>query len=137
MNDQAPDGPSESSKSAVLQPGQDARTTWWTKQLDDIDREILRLAMICDAHVLQPGVIDRIIKNDSSVCGAANPRAFEKLHLAVMMHYAVFQKSAAALGAPETAQIVRMIVTRLAAKVGRPLPRDARFGEEPAERTES
>jgi hypothetical protein len=116
------DAASDQPKTAAPQPSQDTRTLWWTKQLDDIDREILRLATICDAHVLQPGVVDRIIKNDSSVCGSPNPRAFEKLRLAVMVHYAVFDKSAAMLGGSQTAAIVKTIVARLAAAAGRPLP---------------
>lgn len=108
------------------------RKLWWTKQLDEIDREILRLATICEAHVLQPGVVDRIIKNDSSVCGSPNPLAFEKLRLAVMMHYAVFRKSAETLGAPETAKIVKAIVVRLAAAMGRPLPTGLRLSPDEA-----
>ena len=122
MTDQSRDVANEPPKRASPQQTEDMRARWWTKQLEDIDREILRLATICDAHVLQPGVVDRIIKNDSSVCGSPNPRAFEKLRLAVMMHYAVFGKSAAMLGASQTAAIVKAIVARLAAAAGRPLP---------------
>jgi hypothetical protein len=34
-------------------------TAWWAKNLDDVDREVARLATICNARILDPGVIER------------------------------------------------------------------------------
>jgi len=33
---------------------------WWAKNLDEIDREIARLATICNVRILDPGVIERV-----------------------------------------------------------------------------
>jgi len=37
---------------------------WWAKNLDDVDREIAKLATICNVRILDPGVIERVLKND-------------------------------------------------------------------------
>jgi len=47
------------------------------------------------------------------VCGTANPVAFAKLHDILMMHLAIRQKSADALGQVQTAVIEADIVERL------------------------
>ena len=47
--------------------------------LDDIDTEIARLALLCQVRILDPGVVERVVRNDASVCGTNNPAAFEKL----------------------------------------------------------
>ena len=63
------------------------RGGWWAKNLDDIDREVARLAAICNVKVLDPGVIERILEGDESVCGTRNAPAFAKLRDAMKMHY--------------------------------------------------
>ena len=44
---------------------------WWAKNLDELDREIARLALLCQVRILDPGVIDGVLQNDGSVCGMA------------------------------------------------------------------
>ena len=43
------------------------RGGWWAKNLDDIDREVARLATICNVKDLDPGDIERILEGDESV----------------------------------------------------------------------
>ena len=64
-------------------------SAWWAKNLDDVDNEIARLAIACNVPILDPGVIERVLQNDASVCGARNPAGFEKLRTALKMHYHV------------------------------------------------
>jgi hypothetical protein len=87
--------------------------TWWAEKLDDLDREIARLAQLCQVRILDPGVIERVLRKDAAVCDTANPVAFGKLHDMLMMHLAVRDKSADALGQAQTAGIEADIVERL------------------------
>ena len=61
--------------------------TFWGSSLDDIDREVARLATICNIRILDPGIIERVLRKDDSVCGSKNPIAFDKLRNALTMHY--------------------------------------------------
>jgi hypothetical protein len=44
----------------------------WSKNLDEIDREVARLATICNVRILASGIIERVLKDDASVCGSRN-----------------------------------------------------------------
>ena len=46
----------------------DAAHEFWAKKFNDIDTEIAGLATICDVHLFDRGVIDRVIRNDATVC---------------------------------------------------------------------
>lgn len=81
--------------------------------LEDIDREIARMALLCGAKLLQSGVIERVLKRDASVCGTDNPIAFGKLHDMLVLHFAVREKSAEVRGQIPTAAIESYVVERL------------------------
>jgi len=97
----------------MTEPQDPVAVAWWEAKLDDLDREIVRLAQICQVRILDPGVIERVVRKDAAVCGTANSVAFEKLHGMLMMHLAIRQKSADALGQAQTAAIEADIVERL------------------------
>jgi len=86
---------------------------WWEKNLDELDHEIARMALLCQVKVLEPGVIERVLKNDASVCGTDDPLAFEKLRNLLMMHFKIREKSVDAVGQELTAQIEAHIIERL------------------------
>ena len=92
--------------------------TFWAKRLDDIDREVVRLSTICNIRILDPGVIDRVLKNDASVCGTKNPLAFDKLRNVMLMHYRLREEAAGQIGETNTQQLMKMIVERLRARIG-------------------
>ena len=85
----------------------------WTEDLEEVDREIVRLATLCQVRVLEPGVIGRVLKNDASVCGTANPVAFRKLHDLLMLHLAIRQKAVDSFGQAQTAAIEDYVIERL------------------------
>jgi len=95
------------------QPKQDLPAAWWAMNLDELDREIARLALICRVRILDPGVVERVLKRDASVCGTDNALAFAKLHDMVMMHLAIREKSAASVGQASTVAIEKQIIVRL------------------------
>jgi hypothetical protein len=96
---------------------------WWAKNLDDIDREVVRQASICGVRILDPGVIERVIQNDATVCKQNNPVAFRKLREAMMLHYSIRERTVGAVGEAATQALIREIVERLQSRVGDSLGR--------------
>jgi len=94
------------------------RTQRWAGHFQEIDAEIARLSLICKVRILEPGIIERVIKNDATVCGASDPKAFEKLRGLLMMHYSVREKAVVTLGSAETLLMVEDIVARLRERFG-------------------
>ena len=86
---------------------------WWAKNIDELDREIGRLCAICQVRILDPGIIERVLKKDASVCGTSNQVAFAKLHDMLIFYFADRQKSVAAIGQLKTAQIEAHVVKEL------------------------
>jgi hypothetical protein len=101
-------------------PGEGSHYTHdrWSKHLVEIDKEIARLALLCKVPLLDPGVIERVLHNDSLVCGTQNERAFAKLRELLMLHYSVRDRALESLGPEETNQIMQDIVARLRARIG-------------------
>jgi hypothetical protein len=91
----------------------DPSAGWWADHLEELDREIARLATLCQVRILDLGVMERVLRNDAGVCGTHNPAAFTKLHHLLMMHFAMREKSVHAVGAVNTAAIEKDIIERL------------------------
>ena len=83
------------------------------KSLDDIDTEIARLALLCRVRILDPGVVERVVRNDASVCGTDNPVAFGKLHNMLAMHFGVRALAAGAHGQGPVAIVEQHVIDRL------------------------
>lgn len=92
---------------------QDFGPRFHTKQLSSVDAEIAKMAYICDIRLLEPGIIEKVVAGDASVCGKANPEAFRKLRGLVGMHYMLTNDSLQSLGPEETAKILAGIRERL------------------------
>jgi hypothetical protein len=98
---------------------------WWGKNVDDMAREVARLAVACNVRILDPGVIERVLNDDDSVCGTRNPIAFGKLRDALKMHYHVRAQAAGALGEAQTRELIADIVAQLRKRIGDRLGGDA------------
>jgi len=85
----------------------------WSEDLEEVDREIGRMATLCRAKILEPGVVRRVLAKDASVCGTDNAAAFAKLHDLLMLHLALRQKTADLMGQAQTAQLEDSIIERL------------------------
>jgi uridine phosphorylase len=103
---------------AMSEQNKDLRHEWWAKKFNDIDMEIAGLATICDVHIFDPGVIERVLHNDPTVCGTRNDAAFSKLRSLLMMHYTVRAEAVERLGAEDTAALVAEIVNNLRERIG-------------------
>lgn len=94
-------------------PKNDLPALWWAENLEEIDHEIARLATLCGVRILEPGVVERVLHKDASVCATSNEIAFAKLHDMIMLHFAVREKSADVVGQAQTAEIERYVIERL------------------------
>jgi hypothetical protein len=88
----------------------------WSRHLDGIAEELLKLAIACDLRLRDPGVIERVIRSDETVCGRKNPIAFEKLRKLVMATYNSLGKAIDRIGPEETKQIADAIAERMQAR---------------------
>lgn len=86
---------------------------WWIERLEELDREIARMAILCQVNILERGVIERVLRDDESVCGTTNSAAFRKLHDLLVMHFLVRKRSADELGQVQTAQIEHHVVEEM------------------------
>lgn len=85
----------------------------WTENLEEVDREIARLATLCQVRILEPNVVRRVLRRDASVCGTQNPAGFAKLHDLLMLHLAIREKSAESFGQAQAAAIEDYVIERL------------------------
>lgn len=92
----------------------DTKHAVWQRHLDGIATELLRLSIACDVRLRDPGVIDRILGDDASVCGRKNPEAFRKLRNLVMATYDSLGKSIDRIGPEDTKMIADAIAARIA-----------------------
>jgi hypothetical protein len=92
---------------------EDLSSRWHESQLGPVDDEIAKLAFICKIKILDPGVVERVVAGDTSLCSRANEKAFQKLRRLVGMHYALTNDSLKALGPQESQRILDQIRERL------------------------
>ena len=85
----------------------------WNEDLEEVDREIARLAAVCQVPILEPGVIGRVLRKEASVCGTENAIGFRKLHDLLLLHLAIRQKLVDSFGQAQTAAIEDLILERL------------------------
>ena len=84
----------------------ESRHTYWSRQIDSLATEISRLCVVCDIKMLEPGIAERILKGDQSVCGRRNPEVFEKIRRHLMAFFQVEEKAIHRLGADEVKKIL-------------------------------
>jgi hypothetical protein len=89
------------------------RVVRWARSLEQVDREAVRLARMCGIAIAEPGLIDRVLQSEESICAIRNPAAFAKLRKMVMLHFAIRHKSAEAVGQLQTAAIEGYVIERL------------------------
>ena len=88
----------------------------WSRHLEGIADELLHLSVACDVRLRDPGVIERIIKGDDTVCGRKNEVGFEKLRKLLMATYDSLGKAINRIGPAETKKITEAIAEHMAAR---------------------
>jgi hypothetical protein len=92
----------------------DERNPQWTRHLEGIADELLRLSIACDVRLRDPGVVDRILRNDETVCGRRNQPGFSKLRKLLMAAFDSLGKAVDRIGADETRAIADSIADSIA-----------------------
>ncbi len=91
--------------------------TPWMRHLDGIADELLHLAVACEVRLRDPGVVERILRNDDTVCGRRNPVGFRKLHSLVVATFGSLDKAIDRIGPEELKLITDAIVARVDARL--------------------
>lgn len=82
---------------------------YWARQIDGLAHELSRLAIACDIELGSPGLAERIIKNDESVCGRKSPEAFRQIRLHLMALFSVEELAIDRVGAADTKVILDQV----------------------------
>ena len=90
----------------------------WAERFADLDREIARLALLCQVRLLDAGVLRRVLQRDASVCAAPNAAAFGKLHDLLILYFVVREKAVDDLGE----LVTEAVEARAAERLGRVFP---------------
>lgn len=90
----------------------------WATRLESIGNEIISQAAICKVRLLEPGVIERVLRNDTQVCDGEHPTAFETLRGLLAMVYTQEQEMFSALGPDEALALGNEIRENLRQRLG-------------------
>jgi len=83
--------------------------TYWGRQIDNVAHELSRLAIVCDIELGQPGLAERILKNDESVCGRKNPKVFRQMRQHLMALFSLEERAVERLGPDDTREILDQV----------------------------
>jgi hypothetical protein len=97
----------------------------WQKDLEAVDLEIVRLSIICQVKLLEPGVIAHVLDDQAWVCGNDQPNAFQSLRGLLFLHYELQKELVEAFGAVDTAEIILKVREHLSVRVGDQLGKPA------------
>ena len=81
----------------------------WERHFEGIADELLSLAIACNVRLREPGVIERVLKNDLTVCGRKNEEGFRKLRSLLIAFYDSVGKAAERIGPEDTRKIIEAI----------------------------
>lgn len=74
--------------------------------------ELLHLAIACDDRLREPGIIQRILRNDVTVCGRKNEESFHNMRNLLVAFFYSRGKAAERIGPQDTKKIIEAITER-------------------------
>jgi hypothetical protein len=87
----------------------ESRDSRLADQIHAIAAELSKLAIACDIKMFEPGVAERILKDDDGVCGRNNPQAFQQMRKHLMVLFPLRKKAVDELGAAETKRVMEQV----------------------------
>jgi len=87
--------------------------TYWGRQIDSVAHELSRLAIVCDIELGKPGLAERILKNDESICGRKSPKAFRQMRQHLMALFTLEERAINRLGPEDTKEILDQVRTAI------------------------
>ena len=80
--------------------------TYYGRQIDSLAQELSKLAIACDIELGKPGLANRILHNDQTVCRRRNPEAFRRLRQHLMALLSIEERAIEQLGPDDTRRIL-------------------------------
>ena len=80
-----------------------------SRQIHAMAAELSKLAIACDIKMFEPGVAERILRDDDSVCGRKNPDAFRQMRKHLMVLFPLQRDAVDEIGAVETKAIMTQV----------------------------
>jgi hypothetical protein len=93
---------------------------WVSQQFDELGLALVQKARICGVTLDEPNTVERIIRNDATVCTRDNPAAFTDLRGLLMLALKLQGRSFELLGPQETMEIADQVRARIRAYLGAP-----------------
>jgi hypothetical protein len=87
-----------------------------TRQFEDVDRELARLAYLCDVDLSNDANVRGVIADNLPSAAARNPPAFKRMRDLLMLHYVLRGRAAESIGAAETRAILEDVIGRIRAR---------------------
>ena len=81
----------------------------WERHFRGIADELMNHAIACNVRLREPGVIERILRNDATVCGRKNEESFRKMRNLLMAFYNSVGKAIDRIGPEDTKKIIDVI----------------------------
>jgi len=115
--------------SQTEEEGAELKHSKWGRQIDAIVHELSELAIACDIELGRPGLAERILKNDDSVCGRKDPEVFRQMRQHLIALFTLEERAIEQLGPEDTRDILdqvraSVIALRKAGSPGHSLPSD-------------
>ncbi len=92
-----------------------------TQELEALDMEIVRHAVICQVRLFDPGVIDHVLSNNTVVCGEDHPTAFQSLRGLLYLHFELHRQLAETYGQADASEIIERVRQHLLPRIGEQL----------------
>ncbi|BEV15903.1 hypothetical protein HBDW_26910 [Herbaspirillum sp. DW155] len=89
-----------------------------TQELESLDLEIVRCAVICQVRLFDPGVLNQVMDNNDQVCGQAHPIAFQSLRGLLYLHFDMHRQLAQTYGSHDAEEIIRRVQDHLRPRIG-------------------
>jgi hypothetical protein len=84
----------------------------WERHFEGIAGELLNLAIACNVRLREPGAIERVLRNDITVCGRKDKDSFRKMRSVLVAFYSSVGKAVDRIGPEDTRRIVDAITDR-------------------------
>ena len=84
----------------------------WERHFEGIADELLHLAIACEVRLHDPGVIERILRNDASLCGRKHEHSFHNMRNLLVAYYNSIGKAVDRIGPEETKKIIDFMIER-------------------------
>ncbi|AON54841.1 hypothetical protein [Herbaspirillum seropedicae] len=92
-----------------------------SQELEALDMEIVRHAVICQVRLFDPGILNQVMDNNEQVCGEPHPTAFQSLRGLLYLHFDMHRQLAETYGPADAEVIIQRVHAHLKPRIGEQL----------------